>query len=243
MAQPRVRLAEQTPRRVAQNRVQLLIRRQVALAAALVSVTRAQPADAFRSSLRWPQDALDHAIRSLCRVPMGSPLRMPILEDIINSSPFTDLVTWCCDRGLDHPSQSAHLVFTRPGRRSATSWTGMQTEAYTSAGFLHQMVPFGLTKDEHFSAATRVAMGPTPLEARAPANADLCFAASMMAKYRPVMRDTRLFPVGAVERLAGRVQPLSEQLRPLCMKKTLPASFPCTLPSWSSSYWFWDGVM
>ena len=204
--------------------VQLLSRRQVTFMASMGAAMSPQPSDAFRTSLRWPQDSLDCAVRSLCRVPIGASLHMPILEDILNAPPFTDYAAWCEERGLDHHSQQVPVTYSRWERRAAQTWTGLQTAAFNSSGALRQVVPFGLSKDEHFDASCQVASLPTPLETRAAQDSDLIFAAAMMAKHRPHMREAREYLVESLECLSARLQPLTVQLHSLCAQSTIHIS-------------------
>ena len=58
-------------------------------------------------------------------------------------------------------------------RRAAQGWTGLQSESYNCVGSLPPLLDFGLDKDQHFKQALRASQGPTPLESRAPVDADV----------------------------------------------------------------------
>jgi hypothetical protein len=138
----------------------------------------------LRSHLKCPQDAFSAAIRPLFRVPDTMNLRMPIVEDLLSCFPFTAFGDWLDDNGLRDEVWWQPRSLTRIERRAARASLGFQERAYNMAGNLPQLLPFGLSAEEHFQQSLKLSKGKTPLERQPPLEEDLRFAASIMVANR-----------------------------------------------------------
>ncbi|CAE8585047.1 unnamed protein product [Polarella glacialis] len=83
------------------------------------------------------------------------------------------------------------------------------------AGSLPQLLPFGLSAEEHFQQALKLSRGKTPLERQPPLEEDLRFAASIMVANQNHLRDLRQAAILTITTLSKKLEPLSDQLRTL----------------------------
>ena len=119
-------------------------------------------------ALRWPQAAVDGVLRKLFPENLTRGCRVPNLEDLINSSPFTDYHKFLERRGLDADLQAGPtgMAEFRKGWRRAAE--GEQKGTLFTAGGPEQVVSLGLTADAHFEAALQAATSEAfPLDGQA----------------------------------------------------------------------------
>ena len=105
---------------------------------------------------QWmPQEAFVAAVQSLVPAEWLRGFKFPFIEDIINSSTFSAFAAWKEDQDLQNWRLAPPMAV---GTRRA-AWRrvaeGRQEGAFLSNRALPQMVPFGLSKCEHFEAAVQ----------------------------------------------------------------------------------------
>jgi hypothetical protein len=77
------------------------------------------------------------------------------------------------------------------------------------------LLPFGLSKDEHFQRSCSVAERPSPLESHAHVEPDLLFAANAMVVDHGKLERRRKNAVKAIEDLSRRLQRTTDAIRAL----------------------------
>ena len=163
---------------------------------------------------RWPQWGLDAAIRGLFPTEWTQGIPMPVLDAIVNSPPFTTFPEFLERQQLDadgHPGPTIMTNYTRGQRHLAE---GNQRGSFFALDAVPQVVPFGLSADEHFAAASRYAQqGGFPMADGLAVEIDLQSAASWTVSRMGDLADARSTCYKAVVALADRLQPLSQHLR------------------------------
>ncbi len=164
-------------------------------------------------NMAFPQVSVAAAFRKLYSAEWVEGLRIPFIDDLINSSPFTDFEEWRCDMGypVDGPWGPA---LVQGGARYATrAALGEQQGAVNHKAALPPLLSYGLAKDAHFREALRAGSRPTPLEAPAMVDDDLRFAAAYIVKYRDSLKRRRSEALRAIAALQYRWQPVTAHLR------------------------------
>ena len=108
-------------------------------------------------------------------------MQIPVLDDLVNSAPFTVFPEFLENLGLeaDGPlGPTLMTAYTRGQRRLAEK---DQRGSFFAADAVAQIVPLGLTSDDHFSAAAGYArQGRFPMDEGLAVETDLQCAASWM---------------------------------------------------------------
>ena len=163
---------------------------------------------------RWPQWALDAAIRGLLPKEWTQGVPMPVLGDIVNCPPFTTFPEFLVRQQLDadgHLGPTIMSSYTRGQRHLAE---GNQRGFFFAKDAVPLVIPLGLTADAHFAAASRYAQqGGFPMNDGLAVEIDLQSAASWTVSQMGGLSDARTSCYKAVVALADRLQPLSQHLR------------------------------
>ena len=179
------------------------------------------PVALLRASLPWQQDPVCNAVRSMCLVPDDMELPFPFVEDLLSGPPFSDFGHWLQNRECNSIYwQPNHLQ--RYERRIGNTWTGVQGRAHNMSGSHPPLLPFNLSKDEHFKRSCSVAERPSPLESSAHIEPDLLFAADAMVTDHKRLVHRRDNAVLAIKELSKRLEPTSAAIRtlqPACVRK------------------------
>ena len=127
---------------------------------------------------RWPQHGLDTAIRILFPLERTQGIAIPNLEDLVNGAPFTTFPEYLQrnEQELDGPlGPTVMTAYSRGQRRLAE---GDQRGSFFSVVAVAQVVPLGLSADEHFSAVSAYAQqGKFPMNEGFTVESDLRCAA------------------------------------------------------------------
>ena len=159
---------------------------------------------------RWPQWGLDAAIRSLFPIDWTRGVQIPVLDDLVNSAPFTVFPELLENLGLDADGSlgpTLMTAYTRGQRRLAEK---DQRGSFFAADAVAQIVPLGLTADDNFSTAASYArQGKFPMDDGLAVEKDLQCAAAWVVTNMESLASARTSCYKAVVALAERLQPLS----------------------------------
>ena len=137
----------------------------------------------------------------------------PMIEDLVNSFPFSTFTKWCQDQELDVDGPMGPVLATRTARFRQITATGRQAGALSHKAALPPLQAGEPTPDEHFDHAWRRRRDRTPLEEEPMLDADLRFAAACCARRRGQMIDLRRQAAGALRELKQRWQGVTATLR------------------------------
>ncbi|CAJ1425386.1 unnamed protein product, partial [Effrenium voratum] len=133
----------------------------------------------------------------------------PMIEDLVNSFPFSAFTEWCEDQELDVDGPMGPVLATRTARFRQITATGRQAGALSHKAALPPLQAGEPTPDEHFDHAWyRRQDREEPM-----LDADLRFAAACCARWRGQMIDLRRQAVGALRELKQRWQGVTAALR------------------------------
>ncbi|CAE8608115.1 unnamed protein product [Polarella glacialis] len=132
-----------------------------------------------------------------------------MIEDLINSVPFTCYAEWREQQDLEMVGPWGPTAAGRSGRCAM----GRQEGALAHRAALPPVVSFGLPPDTHFERSREAGASETPMEARTMADDDLHFAAYKMWRLRGQLTVHRKRAVGAIRELQRRWAPVTKQLR------------------------------
>ena len=138
--------------------------------------------------------------------------KFPLIEDVLNGPPFVDYYQWKleqngCWEGPQLPTMAPCNV--RLAQRYAE---GQQAGAYSHRAALPPLLQFGLSPDDHFSAALTRSQLPLPTESPPILDDDLQFAAWATATWRGQLRAYRQKALGALRELKARWSSISRTL-------------------------------
>ena len=185
----------------------------------LVMATLASQASAWHPGQgevhqRWPQWGLDAAIRSLFPKEWTQGMPMPVLDDLVNSAPFTTFPEFLEDQDLEADAPLGPTIMTSYTRGQRHLAEGNQRGSFFAADAVPQIIPLGLTADAHFAASAAYAdQGSFPMDEGLAVEIDLQCAASWTVSRMDDIADARTSCYKAVVALAERLQPLSQHLR------------------------------
>ena len=165
---------------------------------------------------RWAQEAVvgsgELLLGSLSE-PWFTGFRFPMIEDLINQSPFIDYAEWRSGQHLDWDGPLGPATAPAGVRIRSRTAEGQQAGALSHKAALPPLISGVPNPDDHFAAALAMKMTPTPLEQEAVMDEDLQFVASVMAARRGDLRQMRRGAVGAVKELKQRWKRVDDQLR------------------------------
>lgn len=139
--------------------------------------------------------------------------QFPMIEDLINQAPFGCFEQWLSERAGLADGPLGPMLTPPSLRHNMKSCEAQQAGAFNQRAALPPLLPFGLTPDEHFSAAHQQGRLPLPTEHPARLDLDLQFAAAMTATLRGQLRNTRSRMLGVLKELHRRWQPVTKHLR------------------------------
>ena len=168
---------------------------------------------ARRFRMPKPQEAIVAAFRSLypCRVFEG--FQFPMVEDLVNSAPFTTYMEWRESRDLEWSTPLGPALVTQRDMRWARSSLGEQQGAISQKTALPQLVSFQQSPDDHFREAIRVGGNPTPTELMPAVDADLEFAAHIMCSRKSKLKSYRKESLAAIKELKHRWKGVTDKIR------------------------------
>ena len=152
----------------------------------------------------FPQESVVLAFQKLFPAAWFDGFKFPLVEDLLNSSPFVEFQEWRAEvwgswEGPFNPVLAPPSV--RLVQRHAE---GQQAGALSHRAALPPLVPFGLDPDQHFASACERASFPLPTEQAPLLDADLHFAAWCAARWRGHLRTKRQQAMGALRELKSR---------------------------------------
>ena len=161
----------------------------------------------------WAQSTLDAQIRQLFPYEWLCDFRMPYLDDLVNSAPFSTFAEWLNTQGYDASYLPGAVAGCgTPGQQACT--LGRQGGAMTSKRAAQPLFEPGLSADAHFAAALRYGQrGLLPTEEKAVAPLDLRLAVKMTVANAGRLKDCRRSSAGAIRELSRRCQGLTAALR------------------------------
>ena len=122
---------------------------------------------------------LDAAIRSLFPREWTQGVPIPVLDDLVNSAPFTTFPEFLEGRELEADAPLGPTIMTSYTRGQRHLAEGSQKGSFFAADAVPQTIPLGLTADSHFAAATAYAsQGRFPMSEGLAVEIDLQCAAS-----------------------------------------------------------------
>ena len=163
--------------------------------------------------VRFPQDAVVRAFRNSYPEEIFAGFHFPVIEDLINSFPFTAYATWRAEQNMEQLDELGPALVSRQQIFAARCGSGQQQGSFSHKAALPPLVPFQAGKDRHFATALRVGQQPSPLEQEMLVDDDLEFAADVMCRQASNLSDTRESSMGALEELGRRWQVVDEHLR------------------------------
>ena len=137
------------------------------------------PPYALSDKLRWPQEAVIRAFVGYYLEGYFTGFTFPFIEDLVNAPPFTDYLDWKSSRGEVLGSQQPPQWVDRITTRKARGGQGIQLGAFSQSAARPPVVSFGLSADEHFSAARSAAAAALPSEIPRSADPELTMATAM----------------------------------------------------------------
>ena len=137
----------------------------------------------------------------------------PMIEDLVNSFPFSAFTEWCEDQELDVDGRMGPVLATCTARFRQITATGRQAGALSHKAALPPLQAGEPTPDEHFDHAWDRRQDRTPLEEEPMLDVDLRFAAACCARWRGQMIDLWRQAVGALRELKQRWQGVTAALR------------------------------
>ena len=123
--------------------------------------------------------------------PWFTGFRFPMIEDLINQSPFIDYAEWRSGQHLDWDGPLGPATAPAGVRIRSRTAEGQQAGALSHKAALPPLISGVPNPDDHFAAALAMKMTPTPLEQEAVMDEDLQFVASVMAARRGDLRQMR----------------------------------------------------
>ncbi|CAE7241467.1 FCPB [Symbiodinium natans] len=150
------------------------------------------------------QDAVTGAFKSLFPPDLLQDFHFPVVEDLINSPPFTSFPQWCRAQELPWDGPLLPQMVSAQQRQWQRNAEGQQAGGMAHKAALPPVLPFGLHPDEHFDLARDLAHYPTPFEAEPVLDLDLQYAAEVTAAGRGTLQRSRRVAVGALRELKRR---------------------------------------
>lgn len=160
--------------------------------------------------LRFPQEAVATAVRKLFPASWLAGVAFPMLEDLVNSPPFTSFAKWKEERGLDADMPT---LPEKLGRAWRTTSGHVQNTHFFKADAAPQCIPLGLTPEGHYRVARDFARSNgLPFDRQAPVEEDADFAIQWTLGNGEDLRVARGRLYGPVEELQRRMKPITEHL-------------------------------
>ena len=164
--------------------------------------------------LHFSQETVVRAFRKLLPEHVDAAMpKFPMLEDLINSPPFSSYADWRYEMQLDMTGPWGPADTSGKLRFGVRVADGAQQGALAHKAALPQLVSFGLSPDEHFHASMRVASSPLPTEQEPMMDDDLHYAAHATSRNRGALRRLRDHFVGSIKELSRRLQGVTTYLR------------------------------
>ena len=187
-----------------------VLRRSVVLAAATPAEGSTVPPTVPQ---RWSQEAVTLAFRKLFPAQWFEGFSFPFVEDLINQHPFSSFPEWLSEHDMEWDQPLGPHNASRQTLLVQRHAEGQQAGAHSHRAALPPLFPFGLSPDDHFKEACRLAQHPLPFEQAPILDQDLQFAASLHARVRGHLRRWRQRAIGALRELKQRWQTVTLRLR------------------------------
>ena len=139
--------------------------------------------------------------------------KFAMIEDLINSPPFSSFPQWLAEQGERWDGPLIPHMAAGAVRQMARIGEGCQVGAVTHRASLPPLLPFNLEPSAHFEQAVDRAQQPLPFEDLPVADADLRFAASSYAPNTTALRSWRRQAIGALRELQRRWKGVTLHLR------------------------------
>ena len=160
-----------------------------------------------------PQEAIVAAFCSLYPSETFEHFKFPMIEDLVNQSPFTAYMEWREEKDLEYDGPLGPALASQRDASWARSSMGKQLGAISHKAALPQLIAFQQSPDEHFKQALRVGGNPTPTELAAANDEDLEFAAHVMCKKREELEEYREKALAAMKELKHRWRSVTTRIR------------------------------
>ena len=106
---------------------------------------------------KWSQWGLDSALRKLFPLEWPQGFHLPVLDDLVNQSPFLDYGNFLKELGLDADAPGGPVIVSGMSRGWRRACENDQKGAAFSRDPVGQMVSLGLSSDEHWKEAQLLA--------------------------------------------------------------------------------------
>ena len=195
------------------RRVERTPSRALHSAAAMGAATAAAWDLAFRFRISKPQESIVAAFRSLYPYEVFDGFKFPMIEDLVNTAPFTAYMEWRESKDLEWSLPLGPALVTQRDMRWARSSLGEQQGALSQKAAMPQLISFQQSPDDHFREAIRVGGSPTPTELMPAVDADLEFAAHVMCTRRGDLRNHRNGVLASIRELKHRWRTVTDNIR------------------------------
>ena len=172
-------------------------------------------AQALQPSLLFPQESLCLAFKKFYPEEWFWKFQFPMIEDLVNSAPFTTYFDWRQAQGLEWDGPLGPVNASKTARLRQRHAEGQQAGALSQKAALPPLISFGLDPDEHFSRALQLGQTPLPTERMPLLDDDLWFASSVCATPPDKVKSFRQHAIGALKELKQRWAPVTKHLRSL----------------------------
>ena len=183
--------------------------RTITMAAAFASVL----GQSMALRMPKPQEAIVAAFCSLYPCETFEHFKFPMIEDLVNQSPFTAYMEWREEKDLEYDGPLGPTLASQRDTSWARSSMGKQQGAISHKAALPQLIPFQQSPDEHFRQALEVGGNPTPTEMSSVTDDDLEFAAHVMCKKREELEEYRRRAMAAMKELKHRWRSVTSRIR------------------------------
>ena len=172
-------------------------------------------AQALQPSLLFPQESLCLAFKKFYPEEWFRKFQFPMVEDLVNSAPFTTYFDWRQARDLEWDGPLGPVNASKIARLRQRHAEGQQAGALSQKAALPPLISFGLEPDEHFSRCLQVGQIPLPTERMPLLDDDLWFASSVCTTPPEQVKSFRQHAIGALKELKQRWAPVTKHLRAL----------------------------
>ena len=163
----------------------------------------------------WTQEEFMANFKELFPEEWVRGMQLPMIKDVINKAPFTTFRDFLADkdRRVDGPLGPTIVTNMRRGWRRAAEQ--QQQGAMFSKECVEQLIPPGLSSDEHFQEAIKFVRGSekSPFQEDSTCDRDLRMAAWWIAQDVSSLGERRRENYQSVVTLSTRLEPVSQHLR------------------------------
>ena len=163
---------------------------------------------------RWPQSAVERALRKLFPRDWTFGAKMPILEDVLVRPAFNMYLDFVDEMGVESWREQGPLNILSQPKAWRSAAVGVQRSTTFSKAPVPQLVPDGLSFDEHFAfVSANAGTLKFPMDSEKVVDLDVRFAAREMARNLHHLGIVRRELMHSLRELSERLLPLTEHLR------------------------------